>query len=128
MMLSVSDLLSAMKLKHPQMKFYNGCINKNEKCIGLYARGNDTPPSALDSKPSYGILPITMLVHWGENSNECEQTANTLYEGLEDGISSIKNIRIIHIKLLDSSPINIGRDDKNICEMTIRFNILYERR
>ena len=71
---------------------------------------------------------MTLLIHWGENSDECEVTANTLYEGLENGIATINGVRVINIQMLESSPTNIGRDDNNICEMTIRLNIIYERK
>lgn len=128
MMLSISDFMEVLKQKYPNIKFFNGCISKDEKCVGVYARGNAAPPTAIGSKPSYGILPVTMLIHWGENSKECEKTANLLYEGLEDGIATINGVRVIHLQLLESTPTNIGRDDNNICEMTIRLNITYERR
>lgn len=128
MMLTISKCLNALKQGFPDIKFFNGCISKNEKCVGVYARGNAAPPSAIGSKPSYGVLPVTMLIHWGENSNECETIANTLYEGLENGIAEIDGVRVIQLQLLDSTPVNIGRDDNNICEMTIRLNIFYERR
>ena len=128
MMLTVSDFTSILKQKHPSIKFFKGCISKNEKCVGVYARGNATPPSAIGSDPSYRILPITLLIHWGENSTECEEIANSLYESLEEPIYEIKDLRVIQAQLLESSPVNMGRDDNNICEMTIRFNLLYERR
>lgn len=128
MMLTISDFLGELKNRLPDIKFFNGTIDKTEKCVGVYARGNAAPPTAIGGKPSYGILPVTMLVHWGENSKECEATANALYECLENGIAAISNTRVIQIQLLESSPVNIGRDDNNICEMTIRLNIMYERR
>ena len=128
MMLTVSNFVPVLKTQYPNIKFLNGCISKDEKCVGVYARGNAAPISAIGSKPSYGVLPVTMLVHWGENSNDCETTANTLYEGLENGIETINGVRVIQIQMLDSSPVNIGRDDNNTCEMTLRLNILYERR
>lgn len=128
MMLTISKYLKVLKERYPDIKFFNGCISKNEKCVGVYARGNAAPPSAIGSKPSYGVLPVTLLVHWGENSNDCETTANMLYEGLENGIAEIDGVRVIQLQLLDSTPVNIGRDDNNICEMTIRLNITYERR
>lgn len=128
MMLTVSNFVSVLKTQYPDIKFFNGCISKDERCVGVYARGNATPPTAIGSKPSYGVLPVTLLVHWGENSNECETTANALYEGLEEGIAEINGVRVIQLQLLESTPINIGRDDSNICEMTIRLNIMYERR
>lgn len=128
MMLTISDFTDVLKQKHSDIKFFKGCISKNEKCVGVYARGNATPPTAIGSKTSYGILPVTMLIHWGENSAECESMANLLYESLESGIAEINNMRVIQIQLLESTPTNIGRDDNNICEMTIRLNIFYERR
>lgn len=128
MMLTVGNLVQALKAEYPHIKFMNGCISKNEKCVGVYARGSASPISAIGSKPSYGCLPVTLLVHWGENSDECEVTANALYEGLEGGLATINNVRVIQIQMLDSSPANIGRDDNNICEMTLRINIFYERR
>lgn len=128
MMLNVSNFVQVLKALYPDIKFLNGCISRGEKCVGVYARGNAASISAIGTKPSYNVLPVTLLVHWGENSTNCEQTANTLYEGLEAGIETINNMRVIQIQMLDSCPVNIGRDDTNICEMTIRINIFYERR
>ena len=128
MMLKINDLVQVLKAKYPDLKFFNGCISRHEKCVGVYARGNAPPISAIGQKPSYNVLPATLLVHWGENSDECETIANTLYEGLEAGIETINNTRVISIQMMDSTPVNIGRDDNNICEMTLRINIFYERR
>lgn len=127
MMLTVSNFVQVLKARYPNIKFFNGCISKDEKCVGVYARGNAAPISAIGTAPSYSVLPVTLLIHWSENSNECENVANTLYEGLEAGIEDINTTRVIQIQMLDSSPVNIGRDDNNICEMTIRINIFYER-
>lgn len=127
-MITISNLVQELKRIHPNIRFFNGCISKDEKCVGVYARGNSPSPTAIGSEPSYRILPATLLIHWGENSDECEKTANELYKTLEQGISLIKGLRVIQIQLLESSPTNIGRDDNNVCEMTIRLNILYERR
>lgn len=126
-MITISNFMEVLKKQYPNIKFFNGCISKSEKCVGVYARGSAAPVQAIGSKPTYGILPVTLLIHWGENSNECEVTANTLYEGLENGIATINGVRVIDLQLLESTPTNIGRDDNNICEMTIRLNILYER-
>lgn len=127
-MITTKDFMRVLSEQHPQIAFYNGCINKAAQCVGVYARGNAAPPVAIGSKASYSILPVTLLIHWGENSQECEKTANLLYEGLENGLVSIGDTRVIQIQMLDSCPVNIGRDDSNICEMTIRINIFYERR
>lgn len=128
MMLTISDVVDALEQKYPGVKFFNGCISKDESCVGVYARGNTSPIVAIGSQSSYNVLPVTLLIHWGENSHSCEMLANRLYEGLEHGITTTNDIRVIHTQLLDSCPVNIGRDDNNTCEMTIRLNITYERR
>ena len=128
MMLRIGDLVQVLKAKYPDIKFFNGCISRYEKCVGVYGRGNAAPISAIGVKPSYNILPVTLLVHWGENSVDCESAANMLYEGLEAGIDTINGTRVIQVQMIDSTPVNIGRDDNNICEMTLRINIFYERR
>lgn len=127
-MITIGNFVEALEKIHPDIPFYNGCINKSAKCVGVYARGNHSPITAIGSPPSYRVLPVTMLVHWGEDSDECETQANALYQSLENGIASINATRVINIELLESCPVNIGRDDSNICEMTIRLNIFYERR
>lgn len=127
-MMTISNFMEVLKEQYPDIKFFNGCISKKEKCVGVYARGNAAPVRAIGSKSTYGVLPVTLLIHWGENSDECEVTANTLYKGLENGIATINGVRVIDMQLLESAPANIGRDDDNICEMTIRLNITYERR
>jgi hypothetical protein len=127
-MITISDFIQALKQIHPEIKFFNGCISKKENCVGVYARGNAAPVTAIGSTASYCILPVTFLVHWGENAAVCEKTANFLYSSLESGISQIGGHRVIQLQLLESGPVNMGRDDTNICEMTIRLNIFYERR
>ena len=128
MMLTIANVVEALERKFPDVEFFNGCISKDESCVGVYARGSAPPNVAIGSQSSYGVLPVTLLIHWSENSDACEVAANALYEGLEQGIDTMNDTRVIQIQLLDSSPVNIGRDDTNRCEMTIRFNILYERR
>ena len=127
MMLTISNLVSELKSKFPEFAFYNGCIDKTKQCFGVYARGNAPHPQAIGGACSYGVLPVTILVHWNNNSNDCEIAANTLYEGLEGGIATINKIRVVDTVMVDSCPVNIGRDEENNCEMTIRFNIFYER-
>ena len=129
MMLMISDIINALEQAFPDMKFFNGCISKDEECVGVYARGNAPPVVAIGSQSSYNILPVTLLIHDTENAAYTEHTANTLYGNLEQGLTeNIRDIRVIQVQLLDSCPVNIGRDDNNICEMTIRANIIYERR
>ena len=60
-------------------------INKNhEKVIGVYSRRNGPlQPKAVGGLSSYGIKPITLLIHWGEYATPCEEQTNKMYERLQ---------------------------------------------
>lgn len=130
-MMRMSEFKDYLQSQFPLIKFYNGAINKTElQCVGIYAKGTASPHLALGGKAnsSFGNLPATLLIHWTENSDTCEQTANSLYEHLL-GLSKITlgGGTVVSIQLLDSCPVDVGRDDNNIAERVIRFNIVYER-
>jgi hypothetical protein len=129
--MTTTDFKNYLKQEFPEIKFYVGTINKNDdKCVGVYPRGNVPPNIALGGveNTSYSKLPVTLIVHWTQNSSLCEDTANSIYARLF-GASGIivEDIRVISIEMLDSAPISLGRDENSICEMTIRLNIIYER-
>lgn len=123
--------MNYLKSLHPTLPFKNGTIDKSSKtCIGVYTRLRTKPFVAIGGvqATSYGVLSVTILVHWTENSNTCEEIADSIYESLfckSDILFEGSNIR--SIELLDNGSIDVGRDDKNICERVIRANIFYER-
>lgn len=128
--MTVSEFIGYLKTLFAQVKFYNGTINKDERCVGVYLRSGPTKPLAIGGKnnTSYSILPLSMLVHWSENANETEQQANSIHSALW-GLSNfvIGSRRIIQVDMLDPGPVDISRDEKGIAEMVIRLNIYYER-
>lgn len=131
MMLKSNDFKEYLKLQFVGKKIYNGTLNKNEKqCIGIYTKGNSSPHIAIGGKEntSYGELPLTILIHWTEDTNLCETMANEIYENLY-GTSQItmNGVKVVYIDMVDSCPINVSRDSNNIVEMVIRINIFYER-
>lgn len=128
-MTTISEFVQQLKSMFPAVKFYNGAIDKSAKqCVGVYARGNAAAVRAIGGQSSYNTLPVSILVHWTEDSNLCEITANSLYTALyESSMLVIGGKRVIDIVLLDSCPINVDRDANNIVEMVIRLNIVYER-
>jgi len=110
---------------------YNGFINsKDDRCISVYRRGSAPIIVALGGvqNSSYAYLPISIVVHWTEDSDVCESIANGLYTFL-NGINGvvIGTHRIISFSLLDPAPLDLGRDSRNIVEASIRLNIIYER-
>ena len=127
----VSEFKTYLEDQFTDVDFYNGTIDKNKvECIGLYLRGSAGPAMALGgpTNNSYGQLPISILIHWGEDSDKCESKANEVYQHL-CGLSNIKmgDRRIVSVNLLDSSPIDLQRDPNNICEMVIRVIIIYDK-
>jgi len=130
MMLTATAVKDHLKEKFPTTQFYAGAINKNDKqCVGVYPRGRKPFFIAAGGigNTSHWYLPITLLVHWTEDTSLCEQKAIDLYEYLITAESVVMgSIRIIHFDLLDSCPVDLNRDEKNISEMVIRLNIIYE--
>ena len=128
-MMTISEFVQQLKSMFPAVKFYNGAIDKSAKqCVGVYARGNAAPVKAIGGQSSYNTLPVSILVHWTEDSNLCEVMANDLYSQLFESTGmTVGGKRVIDLKLLDSCPINVERDANNIVEMVIRLNIVYER-
>ncbi|MCX7924131.1 MAG: hypothetical protein N3B21_19305 [Clostridia bacterium] len=128
--MKIKDVVSYLKQEFPSIKFYNGTIDKNQQCVGVYARGSAAPNIAIGGVQysSYCTLPITLLVHWGENADICEETANTIHKGLLGKAKLVMGTaNVISVSMLDPGPINVQRDSNNICEMVIRANIFYER-
>lgn len=130
-MMKVSEFKGYLEQQFPSITFYNGSIDKNKKqCVGVYAKGSASSvmPLGGPTNGSYGQLPISILVHWSENSDQCEDTANTIYNHLY-GLSNVMTggRRIISVRLLDPTPVDLQRDNQNICEMVIRAIILYDK-
>lgn len=129
-MMLTSEFVGYLQAQFADTKFYNGAINKNEaQNIGVFARDGAAPRLALGGKDntSYNVLPITILVHWSEDSNVCEIKAWALYNYLFASSNFyIGARRIVQIQMLNPNPIDIGRDENNFCERVIRLNIFYE--
>lgn len=131
MMMQISEFKSYLQSQFSGTKFYAGAIDKSqEKCIGVYPRGSATPNIALGGKQntSYGKLPFSIVVHWTQSSEQCERKANEIYEHLYGASNfTISGRRIISIELSSPAPMDLSRDDNNICEMLIAGIIYYER-
>lgn len=126
----ISDFIDVLKQEFKDIDFYNGTTDKNNKCVGLYLRSGLKPYLALGGleNTSYNHKRIDMLVHWGQNANECEIQSNKIY----DYVQSLKEIyisnkRLIQVEMMDPGPVDIFRDANNVCEMVIRMIVYYER-
>lgn len=127
----ISDVIDWLKTKYPGVGVYNAAIPKRDTfCIGVYRKQRGNPVIAVGGNvcTSYAMLPVDFLIHWGEAAGACEVMADSLYSLMLGNISeTIGGHAVRQFDLQDAAPVGIGRDDGNICEMSIRVNIQYER-
>lgn len=128
----VAEFTNYLKTQIVNTAFRTGAIDKNNaQSIGVYlAKTGAASEIALGgvSNTSVSILPVRILVHWSEDADLCQQKANTIYSALEGKTDFLIGARrIAFIEMLDISPVDIGRDNNNVCEMVIRLIIHYER-
>lgn len=130
-MLTASMFKDFMKTKFPDTQFYAGKIDRSKPhCVGIYPAGRNAPIMAIGgpANSSYGVLGISILVHWGKATSACEefsqQIFNTLF-GLSDTIYG--TVRLASVGLLDAHPIDLSADEDGIMEMVIRANVYYDK-
>lgn len=123
-----------MKTKFPELEkvLKNGNIDKRSpQSIGVFL-GSDTRSNGnlaiggIDCT-SVRMLPVNIQIRWTDNQNICDDKSTEIYNALllETTNFLVNDVKIAHIQLLDGCPIPLGRDDKNICETTIRANFYY---
>jgi len=130
-MLKLSDINTLLKSQFASALIYNGTINRDKsQCIGLYTRDNGSNISAVGDKSlsSYSILGVSILVHWTENADSCEVFADDIFEFLRNKKDfTVNGKKVLFVNMEGNGPIDISRDEKNICEMVVHANFYYER-
>lgn len=132
--MSTYTVYEYMKSKFPDLAMYmkNGAVDRRaQKSIGVFL-GSDTRSTgnlAIGGIEctSVRMLPININMRWTDNQQSCDDEAIKIYNALllEDDNFTFNNVKIACIQLLDGCPISTGRDDKNVCEVTIRANFYY---
>lgn len=129
-MLRLTDVKDYLLTQFPTAMIYNGFLDYTKpQCLGLFHRQSN-PVMAVGGvqNSSYNILSVSIIVHWGEDSDACEVMADDIYSFLEGKVNVTingKNIRFISMN--NGGPIDISRDERNICEMVIHADFYYER-
>ena len=107
--------------------------NKKEKSLGIYHRkSSGTPIKALGGleHTSYGISPISLLIHWNKSFVETEEVAIKLFHFLQskDKAFQIGDIAVRYLSLAVSEPQDVGTDDNGVYEFVIWIDVIYERK
>lgn len=123
-----------LKDKFPMLTPYlrNGNVDKHApKSIGVFLGSDTRSTGNLDiggiECTSVRMLPINILLRWTDNQRIADDEAVKIYDALllEGSNFTVNGVTIAFIQMLDGSPKPIGRDERNICEITIRANFYY---
>lgn len=115
-------------------KVYIGKLdNKKQEAIGVYNRKGSGPPQialgGLDCT-SYGIRPVSLLVHWNKNVSDSEKAAYSLYETLLNEKSGFMagNTEVRFLILQVAEPVDVGTDENGVYEYVIWLDFVYQRK
>lgn len=132
--ITTHNIVAYMKDRFPELVQYlkNGTIDRStDKCIAVLT-GSETrsqPNIAIGGIDctAVRVLPINIVVHWTTNQYECDSKATEIFDKIlcEGCNFKVDDVKIATIDLIDSCPIQTGRDNKNVCESTIRANVFY---
>lgn len=126
----LTEIKDYLKTKIDCPQWYTGKIDATvEQCIGIYNAEGLKPNIALGglSNTSYSTKGISILVHWGKNSNTAEQKAQEVYNVLFGQSAVIGGKRVIKFDMGKSEPIGIGTDSNGYYEFVIPLIIYFER-
>ncbi|MDB2118974.1 MULTISPECIES: phage tail terminator protein [Clostridium] len=125
----LSEIREYLKTKVESPQWYLNKVGDKEQSITIYNTTGPVPVIAIGGleNTSYTTKTISILVHWGKDSNKAELKAQEVYSALfgQDGIIGEK--RVIQFKMKTDSPIYVGTDSEGIIEYVIETIIYYER-
>lgn len=133
-MMTLNDVLGWLKTLDTKFDYYYmGTLDsKKNRSLGVYNLKRESKPIIAIGGiecTSYNVKRISLLIHWNQASNESENQAIQLYEELlKSKPNEIGNHSVNFIGMLTNEPVDVGRDDKGICEYVIEFEIYYKRK
>ena len=125
----LSEIREYLKTKIESPQWYLNKVGDKKESITIYNTVGLDPRMALGGleQTSYTTKAISILVHWGKDSNKAELKAQEVYNAFfgQDGIIGGK--RVIQFKMKTDSPVYVGTDTEGIIEYVIETIIYYER-
>lgn len=102
-----------------------GRINKNsDRAVCFYHSKHPAPKqSALGGKEnkSFVLLPVTVLLRFTNSPEKAAEKAQELYDFFDEKTFVIENKRVFVISRYDF-PIDLGSDDKGVCENSLELD------
>lgn len=125
----LSEIREYLKTKIESAQWYLNKVGDKEESITIYNTTGPAPRIALGGleQTSYTTKAISILVHWGKDSNKAELKAQEAYNAFFGQDGTIGGKRIIQFKMKTDSPVYVGTDTEGIIEYVIETIIYYER-
>lgn len=127
----VRDYVAGLGITQDRNVYCGKMPGKEEKTIGIYHLRNGPARPAIGGQKnsSYGIKPVSILVHWNRSVREAEAAADKLYQALLEARNATVNGKVMKFfNMIHSGPIDVEMDENNIYEMVIETEIYYDRR
>lgn len=125
----LSEIREYLKTKIDSPQWYLNKVGNKEESITIYNTTGPAPRIALGGleQTSYTTKAISILVHWGKDSNKAELKAQEVYNAFFGQVGLIGGKSIKLFKMKTDSPIYVGTDSEGIIEYVIETIIYYER-
>lgn len=125
----LSEIREYLKTKINSPQWYLNKVGDKEESITIYNTTGPAPRIALGGleQTSYTTKAISILVHWGKDSNKAELKAQEVYNAFFAQDGTIGGKRVIQFKMKTDSPVYVGTDSEGIIEYVIEAIIYYER-
>lgn len=132
-MVTLSDVKSYLKSFGLFDGYYIGRLDtKKKNSLGVYNLQDTGRHETIGGLKVYEKKGISLLVHGDTNKASTEALAWSLYNKLEDVISSLEfpvigEHKVYFMELLQNQPIDVDQDDKDVYEYVIELNIYFEK-
>jgi hypothetical protein len=134
-MLALKDIrqyISDLAIAEAENVYIGKLDNKKQKSLGVYSRPTSGSPDIALGGPdctTFGVRPVSLLIHWTRSQPESEAVAYELFEKLRNVTSlDIGDTHINYLRLRVPEPQDVGTDDSGVYEYVIWLDFYYERK
>lgn len=102
-------------------------VDGTPKMIGIYNSKHPYPyKPAIGARVSYGILHVTILIHWTRDPDETEEKTKEVFKALTQTREAEVNGEVIKFILPEYEPVDVGTDPNGMFERVIEAAIYYK--
>lgn len=106
-------------------KYVSPTLSMKEEKVFCVQRGQS--PS-ISSRRSFDVLPIDLYIHWNTDDEETEEKATEVYKTLYRKTNfCIEGQHISFLAINEGGPINMGKDEANIYNKLISFDLAVDK-